>query len=893
MSNVLNKLSEKFSSPIDFINDSEVKNIIEDYKKKRFKSDNYKEVIEAMINTMEIKNKEVLIDLFASPSILTISSYKKFLRYLGQEEWDIYRNKHEKIYDNLSIRICTNLEHQSLEKTVDKFSYEIDLIEDVIGKSRESIISLFKSYQDSFNNRDILRQSSATSNIKNLIKEFNSKSREKFVIDYINNNINQIKDNFKCGINKNNYSTNKIDINQFLNIVFNDDKLRNIFRIFIEDKFNYTVDNSELGEVISNILKGNDEDNFRFFNISESSYIQYLESTKAFNRLNKNYLSKIKDYFSISQIDEINRFLTTLDNYERQNLKAKFTKRQLLLLEQIKPILQKAHASVCVNDNEFSFYSDTVILDQYLESEAKESLKRKNDYIGLCNLIRSSYYAQCRALSKFVNTSSVVVDISDIPFTDDNYVLTNTDYLLNFQVLANILVDLDMEVIDKYFIEDNNYKSLKKLLIDDGLLSSILIYGEKSEIVTNIINNMKFINKGNLYNNFNINRLKDIVRKAELFKFINDFTLSLLGEDVAEKIVYNFQFLQGDNTYDKIELRLRKAHDLMIRAESINKSAVPYFEPVRYSDVSLERYNNNDPEILTSGIDSNTCFKISANDNDYLFYSILNKNGMVARIKENDKMIGRITAHRLSNVLLINSVRSIDNNYRATSFEELERNDKMVEVVSRFAKKMIDITTNTDCPIDFVVSNKAGILGAPEYNDKFLLVSDYLFKNPIDCYSEDFLEFKNMYNDSSEQFLQQVPYCDNYFESPFTTDYGNYPIVLIAARENKLLNRRFDITVKSPDAIYERPKSNVCRGCELNDYQIRKLERIDSLNFINDGGKCEDFIRCDYLNCKIKAFEIGDDYYILVDENDNIIYKSIGGKSSVYENSKVLVRCEE
>lgn len=855
----------------DFLESQEVQSFI-DYCKKRPTLSNYKILIKKLVDSSNLPNKKLLIDLFSDASILSISSYRKFLRYKGQEEWDIYRANNEKLYQNLSAQICNYLALHSLDDTLTEFHLELEQISNSTNKHYSLLESLLNKYKMAYQSKDQVALSTASSNIKNLIKSFNAKSKENYIHNYIDEHIDEIKSNFSVGIAEKKNKA-KISIPHYLDIIIQNDQLRNTLRVYIKDTFGYIVDNKELCDIITNILSSNDKKNLDFFGIDTPPKLLLLQPTKSYNRFINNYLPKIKESFSISKIEDMNLYLNELSVEKRKSMCSRFSKQQLALLEEVRPILKDASAVLTLTDNQIGISSELDILDLEEEKEMKLCATNLEHYHSLSSLINRTYYSQCKAFSNMIEESKVTIDYNNVPFTDDNYYLNNLNYLFNLDGIVDILTKINPEKIERYSLSDDNYLQLHNLFCENSLLACALVDGGVNEILVNIIDNTPSIYKGSLKNNFNMNRLADISKKAELLQFIDDFTLSLLGEDVAEKIVYNFQFLQGKNTSDKISERLSKAIDLMVRAQDIDKSAIPYFDPIETDNIKLERYYNNDPDILTSGIDSNTCFKISANDNDYFFYSILNKNGMVCRLLENDQMIGRITAHRLSNVLLINGVRTVENDYQATSLEKLERNNSMMAVIVEMANQVIAMTTESDCPIDFVVSNKAGILEAPEYNETFPMLSNHLFQNPIDCYHEDFQDFKNTYQGKKE-FLQEVPHHDD--GVPFTTDFGHYPVVLISSRNGRYLERLWDITTNSPEAIYQRPEKKVVLGTgELSDDNIKAIERLDALDYVRTGKDLACFHRESYQDREFELYEIGENYYNLVRDDESLIVKEI------------------
>ena len=781
--------------------DEERKNYIENILDKSILK-KYLMLSQFIVSGTLVENKKILSDILSIPPILSISSYKHYLRYKAQNEWEIYRNKNEKYYNNLFQNITESLFHYGIDETIRKYNDVFDEIEKVTGKSKRKIINFVTNYYNGKRSCDPIMFSNASSNLKTTIKSFNSASKSNFETKYINDNLAKLKNCFAMNVNLN-YENRKMDVNKFISIIVNNNEIRNTIKILILEKFNYTVDNRELSNIIANIINKDNEKNFEFFNIEESPRLSLIKSTSSFNRLNKNYLGKIKEKFDISQIDLINNYLS-LDCFEEKiKQKKHFTNEQLSILEFIKPILIKANAILVVKNNDFEFESSSEVIDLDEKHELNLCKKKISDYNSLCKIILKLYYSQCKTLNELVEISSKKIDKSKIPFSDDNYILSDVSYLLNSSTMANILSAIDEEKFEKYTLE--NIELLRRLLINDGLLACVL-FDDDADIsfLADIINNLPSISINK--NDINIGNLLEIVKKSKLADLIDNEVVSILGDEVAKKIAFDSQFLQGKNDKKEIKERLKIAMHLMSKAENVKESAVPYFEPISYKKVFMERYMNNDPKILISGIESHSCFKISGNDNDYLFYSILNKNGMVACIKdETGELIGRITAHRFSNCLLINSVRTKENDYQETSLTKRERNTDMVELIKVFGDKMIELTSDSDCPIDFVVSNKAGILESPTYDQRFEMIPDHLFRNPIDCYNEDFEEFRK------EEYLHETKLYTSGSDAPFVTDFGNYPVVLISSRDNKTLERRWDITMNSPEAIYKRPDGKLIR----------------------------------------------------------------------------------
>ncbi len=867
----LNEISLRCTSPSEFLADGEAKKIIEEIVNRGNFDENFPIIIKFLINTRKDFNSDMVFDLnilLSNPSILSIKSFRSYLRYKGELEWEKFRAENVKIYQRLSYTITDYLQLHSAGETIEKFKQEIIMVSQTTGKSIDYIENLITKYKTAMLNQDFVLVSDLSANIKGLVKEFNAKAKEKYVKNYIEDNICSIKDKFNCIVKNNSYSEEFLE--QTYQIILKSTSIRNKVRTFVNDEFNVILEADEIEEFISNILHDNNNENLKKLGLLVSPKMFRLQATKSYNRLESNYLSTINEMFSLEQVDLINTYISEENKEKRKSYNKEFTSGQKNLLNVIRPIMLEAGTVLDVKDGKIVLNSSNDFLDALEEREVKKLYNQFRRYDVITKFIFKIYRESMECIDSFNHDVENELDDDSILFTDDNYELNNMDYLIEFEKYAKLIEGIDVNSLNKLLNDRVALDKLKKLFINDGLISCFICDNNDVSLLCDIINRFSLINKGTLVNDFTMNRLSGIFRRAESCKYIDDFTLALLGEEVAEKIVYNIQFLQGKNTPDKISLRLRKATDLMLRAEKIDTSGVPYFDSIEYNGLSINRYNNNDSKILTSGIDSNTCFKICANDNDYLFYSILNKNGIVAYFEENGQLCGRITAHVRNNCLMINGIRNVENEYGANSLEQKERNDKIIEVVKAFGEKMIELSSDSNCPIDFVISNKSGILESNDYDRSFGWVDEMLFTQYVDTYNDDFEEFRKTY-DGVEQFFQEVPHFEGRGEKqPFTTDFGHYPLVMIAKREGKNLNRLWDISVDTPDSIYKRPSSQKIIGKgELSKDDLEKVRKIDALSYYYNGGNPSDY---ELLDCEGIAF----DYYEIDEDNFTLV---IGDKT--------------
>ena len=398
------------------------------------------------------------------------------------------------------------------------------------------------------------------------------------------------------------------------------------------------------------------------------------------------------------------------------------------------------------------------------------------DKVMLYNSLKSNFH-------KFKNKNSDLdvkeEKITDL-FNDSNYSLKEDyDYLKSFEFIASVIDKIDNEELIKC-----NYEDYSDFLSD--IIPCFLVSGDNNDIEF-LANFFNYINRVPKTAQFKIHELPNAYKMISLYKYIEPETIDILGDDVCRKIVFNNQFIDVKYNDSDIKKRLEKAVFVMSKAHEITHSSIPYFDDINYENITIRRYNNVDSRSLTAGIDTNTCFKLDANDNDYLIYSLLSNNGLLVEILENGVMCGRITATLYYNVLILNGIRNVKNEYASSSLEESNTNKNIIKTVELMANKLIELTKDSECPIDHVCCNMAGILESNEFWQDRPLID--IIQTPIDTLNDDYKRFKELFRDHPE-YLSQIDIDSsesNYGQSPFTTDFGSYPLVLIASRKGKNL----------------------------------------------------------------------------------------------------------
>ena len=573
--------------------------------------------------------------------------------------------------------------------------------------------------------------------------------------------------------------------------------------------------------MIISILNKQDEETYKILNIKKPEFYDDIKQMKSFRRLRANYVRKIRENIKPELYGICEKYLN--NPLENKNLKSYFSQEQILFLNDIINLMKESKSIV-------DFNNDMLFLSEYKEftKENKKELEKFNYDISIFNEIKKiifdmyirekeTYNELYKIVEEDVNNKELS---GDIIFNDSNFELTDFSYAFDEKIIKNFISKLEEES----FLSLNNYEymKLKDLLISDKLLAPMLYDNLNQAKLYELINNFHNIYSIMDYSLINKGNLDLIFKKLNVYKYANGKQINMLGLEVVEKIINSNQFMDVKVTDDDIKERLVKAEDLLNRAENVTLSTVPYID-VNKNGVYISRYLNNDPKILTSGIDTNSCFKLSANDNDFLYYTILNKNGFVIKFTNKDgKLLGKAIGIRRNNILEINGIRNSDNSNLITSKEQYTQYKNMLEAFDLYATKIIEETKDTNTPIDFVVSNKAGLLESSEFNDRYEVLGSHLFDNPIDTTNDDWYKFVHTYDGCKKNYLQQA--SDN---TIFTTDFGHYPVVMIKKRDGKNLERLFDISYDDPEAIYERPDS---RGKVIHNYIdsdfIRKVKGV-------------------------------------------------------------------
>ena len=832
----------------------------------------YNSIIEAIFKHVNLSNEIVLKSLFSQKLTFSIKTYKELLTIEATHIFNKLKDNNENVFVLLSKNICNDLTIMSVEDIIVKYSNELEFIKSV--KMLSEFIHLIRDYKESILSCDVLKINSSKSEIREFIRRFNLKYKLEFIRKYCTDKLKQIEPFFEV---KPKYECigELLSKDAFLKLVLNDIHMTNNLKLKLSNYFNMEIENTDLKKIILNILNNKDIDNHKLFGISTNlididKKLEIYNDNKSYNRLIRIYQSKINKLFNN---EEKKYIIDILNNNNLSDYRKIFNKAKYELLFDLLIIMKRTNCTYQLKDNNIVFIKKDR-LDNINYELLKEDIHYYKLYESLKKIILHYYYAISNNKKKIIERQQINLN-NNLVFDDDNYQIKNNISLLNYKLLIEILKKIDYQKFNNY--NEDQIKIKKKILFKEGLLGCVMKF-ESCIDISKIINGIDYCD----YMTDKSIDIERIVKLTSIYDIANDFTISILGTEVVRKLICNEQFLQTNTLEDKKE-RLKKAVILNLLAINYNKSSIPYEIGASVDGVKISRYNNDDPKIFKSGIDTGTCFKLDGDDNDFVIYTVLNKNGAVFKIEYQNKLIGRISVIRNNRVLYLNSIRIKNEKEEKLSKEIIDRNYKIFECVKKISNQIIDVAHKNNDEIDYVVVNKAGILESSYFNEYYYIVPEHIVKQPIDIYNDDWIEFINI----SYEYLKQSNRGKNV---PFTTDFGHYPALQIASFNNSYLTSLMDIGYQSPDSIYTRPKKELRLYTSNFKDILENIYRIDALKYyedIKDIDYCFNTYKRPKINVKdIKMVSISDYYYRIEYLDGTIKEVSL----NTYESSKQLIK---
>ncbi len=549
-----------------------------------------------------------------------------------------------------------------------------------------------------------------------------------------------------------------------------------------------------------------------------NDYLRYLKAKKLIYRLNKNYIS--------------------YDGVEVYNYK-----------------------DIIIYDNNKKEYVYTGI--EFYDSEIEEFNEYKN-----CEKI---YNQIKRELIERIEKEEVDGEInkkiysdvaSELPFTDEYFVFDRKKFLDNCK-LESLLLSLfgyKGEYDRQNIKNDKTYQMIYKLLVDKQLIwllvfekFSCIVYELEEcidkDVVKKIVKRMDEILSFEEF--FDLDNLGELLKVLDICNEINVSHIYVLGKEIVFKLVNDDGYTSGD-----LQDIVNMAHDLVCQMVKKDKSTVPYISGVT-TNYNYSMYDSQDVDILLSGINTDSCFRVCGTDNDFLHYCAINKNGFVIKITDNEgNFIAKASGLRNGNCVFINQLRTIydegGNHYNGKY--ENEKKD----IINVFQKACLDIVETSqrnkleENKIDFVFVTQSYSLKDMNSNVPSD-VTNYIGEEIVNTNGEDWNDFvTNTLN------LRDV---SNESDDMFETDYGQYSLICMAW-SNNISIRKEDIKLGDVPAVYKRKRNKIMVSIGNNDDKvIEKIKRISGIGTFY-GNALEFEITKEAVCC------VGDNWYIIYNNGE-------------------------
>ncbi len=554
-----------------------------------------------------------------------------------------------------------------------------------------------------------------------------------------------------------------------------------------------------------------------------NEYLKYLADLKLVTELN-NFIDKFKERIEESDIISIMNYICY-----GSELNLKLKKKEINKLNQYSLLTKELNGEIYVDKTALRFiYKDN--MDIY---NIEEIIEYGNYLEILDDIINKTYnYVNRNIDDKKVKTY----------FAHDYYNAVNTDNCVfpitnkYYEPKKRVLSLKDLErVFNGYDL--STYKvfddSLKEFLFKDKNLIMVAD-GYYDGLVDNLGIIMSKWDKILEYKNeTNINKDKLSLIEAENVLTLINFENNVLGKSIGKDIIHS---ICDDGYYEVNDLNKRIDMLIELYQNSFKRitSTIPY---LCYKDdvYKVEVIDNYNQDILRSI--KGSLYEVGAIGNDFLHYSILNKNGLQIVIYKEKNIVAKVLGIRNGNTIYLNILEGEkDNNYN--------------NLLRLFANELIRITKDDIEPIEFVT-----IVNNEIYNSETGLKLDTTLcpkiNNPINKVYYDFEEFsknKNLLN----------------IEDMYTNYQDNISTLLAS---DKIVDKN-NFKYYDADNKYYRKRNNVVRLS--NNIGEEYLEKIDTILYLC---KLEDD-NVDLNNITLSMIDtiyLGDDYVLFVTNRDNIL----------------------
>lgn len=622
--------------------------------------------------------------------------------------------------------------------------------------------------------------------------------------------------------------------------IFRNSNIENIFYLFQE--LNLLVESNDKEGLIKRLkqIKNTGLVDFEKYNININELVNNLlyaenrkESLAVLRNITEEYLIKSRNKYFEERKQNLTSDLSLEIRYDKKTFVNKILSTNSI--DSIIKILDEIDIKF-LNEESINLLKDKELLIECLNFKkdplhSQVNFSRIKDYLKVLNSIFGILYEK-----EYQNLNKIMK--LDEPLKNESYV-TNFNNI-NKENLIKIMCEVDIEQLQKrlfnnQFLYNELLNILKKYKIlgwgntFDKILEEAKIEYDQSTVSALLSYFYKFY---------------PVLLEKQKNGEIKSITLLNLMDEISIYGSFSNQYkiLLGKEDYNlyaknpaPLSAPITKEERLEVIPEKIkimfNRKYITV--PTIDEQISLDNQkslcvcigNVSEPINLTYGERTGACMRVGGLGDTLFEFCLKNENGFHVRITnpENGALVSRVSGFRNGNTVFLNQLRY--------SLDEQYDNEDLVETIKKVAEILIEKTRQSEYPIENIIISK-----------------DYAMEK----YKKGFVNLGRNIKIGYDHFYSDVN--------------EHNAILLASAKGNSLLELK--LTPENAER-YEvlRAKIKCLTQSDEIVSNINRIHLIDSLLKKIDVSEVE----LEYTNLSINKLYIGEDWYIALDENNNII----------------------
>ena len=639
---------------------------------------------------------------------ITLNEIKELQSEIVGEKILIFKENNSSIFQNMSKKLIANLHEITIIDDINDFAKKVRkntyldniiyLMLDNNFDSYNNIIEKFYSYlkyysyDDYASKKEIYEYTKAFTEhyINNKIKEYNEEFEKIIFINF------KPKENIIYSKRKEiarNY-LNKLKFKLFVRALTDPNKdsyviyfkdgypIKEIKNRYIKYLANYEVD---FESILEHVLTPISNDRFDKENClnklginkpkNADEYLKYLSDLKCVTELNM-LIDKYKDGYDSAKIISIMNYIcykteltfkikkNELTDYDKAAEKLNYLDGEIYIDKSALKFIYKDNMDIYNIEEIIEYNNYLEILDNIID-KTKNYINRHMDNNKIKNYYAHDYF-------KAINTDDCIFPITEKYYEPKKRVLSLSDIELVFNGYE---LNTSQEIDDslRHFLFDK--KNL--IMVADGYYKGIV--DNLGIIISKWPKILEYVKK-----------LDKNISKMSLISIENILTLMNFEDNIFGKTI-NKEIIKAiceDGYYEINDLNKRINILIDLYKDSFKRvtSTVPYLS---YKDdvYKVEILDNYKTDVLQSI--KGSLYKVGAIGNDFLHYSVLNKNGIQIGIYKNNILVAKVLGIRNGNTIYLNALEGeTDENYQ--------------ELLRLFANQLIRITKDDVEPINYV-----------------------------------------------------------------------------------------------------------------------------------------------------------------------------------------------